>query len=113
MSPIRKFSVRPHLAGVAFLASVLLSACGGGGGGGGLDPAVQSPADSAPVVQPPALPGPESAALCGVDPADTCYLDPSELLSIQDDPSSFRGVYEAHKAQFIADLGPAFAGITK
>lgn len=110
MPLIRKCLARPRLVAIALLASVLLSACGGGGGGS--DPAAQTPADSAPVVQRPALPGPEAAALCGLDPADTCYLDQPELMAIQAEPSSFRALYEAHKAQFMADLGPAFAGIT-
>jgi hypothetical protein len=109
MSFFRRCFARPRLVAVALFASALLSACGGGGGG---DAVPQAPADSAPVVQRPGLAAPEAAALCGADPADTCYLGPSELLTIQKAPSSFRALYEAHRAQFIADLGPAFAGIT-
>ena len=108
MSFFRRCFARPRLVAVALVASALLSACGGGGG----DAVPQAPADSAPGVQRPGLAAPEAAALCGADPADTCYLGPSDLLTIQEDPSSFRALYEAHRAQFIADLGPAFAGIT-
>ena len=110
MSFFRRCFARPRLVAVALFASALLSACGGGGGGG--DAVPQAPADSAPVVQRPGLAAPEAAALCGADPADTCYLGPSDLLTIQEDPSSFRALYEAHRAHFIADLGPASAGIT-
>jgi hypothetical protein len=96
---------RSRLAALALVASFLLSACGGGGGGS--EP--PTPTDSQTEYQVDTA----SAEICGADSGDVCYLKTSELLRVQNDPASFGALFRDRKAQFLSDLGPAFAGITE
>lgn len=51
--------------------------------------------------------------LCGTAAGDVCYLTPTELQAIQDNPVNFKSIFINREAQFVADLGASFQGITE